>query len=61
MIDKQDQECWADAGYVGAEIEEDILKKNPDIVLHINEKGYRNHTGVGKMKTGADTAATSPC
>jgi IS5 family transposase len=43
LIDEQDKECWADAGYVGEQIEKDILKKNPEIALHINEKGFRNH------------------
>jgi IS5 family transposase len=41
--DKNDKACWAGAGYVGVKIEKDILKKNPDIILHISEKGYRNH------------------
>jgi IS5 family transposase len=43
VIDKSDKVCWADAGYVGVETEKDILKKSPNIILHICEKGYRNH------------------
>jgi IS5 family transposase len=47
LIDKKDEECWADTGYVGAEIEKDILEKNPALVLHINEKGYRKRPNRG--------------
>jgi len=42
LIDEHDKELHADSAYVGKELQEDLLKKNPDIMLKINEKGYRH-------------------
>ena len=37
-----DREPRADSAYTGEELHKEIKKKNPEIVLQINEKGYRN-------------------
>jgi len=42
LIDKNDKEVWMDSAYIGAEHEEEIRVTNPDIILHINEKGTKN-------------------
>jgi transposase, IS5 family len=42
LVDEKDNELYADSGYVGEELHEKILEKNPRIKLHIHEKGYRN-------------------
>ena len=42
LIDGKDKEIHADSAYVGEELHEAILEKNPNIELKINEKGYRN-------------------
>jgi IS5 family transposase len=42
LIDGDDKELWADSGYSGQPVEESCKEKNPDVVLHIIEKGYRN-------------------
>lgn len=42
LISDDDAEMWADSAYVGEELEEKIREINPNIVLHINEKGYKN-------------------
>jgi IS5 family transposase len=43
LVDKQDQELYADSAYIGKELHEEICKKNNNIKLKIHEKGYRNH------------------
>jgi IS5 family transposase len=42
IIDGDDKEVWLDSGYASAEHVARIMKKYPDIILHICEKGYRN-------------------
>ena len=42
LIGENDKEAWLDSAYTGEELEKEVREKNPDIVLHINEKGYRN-------------------
>ena len=42
LIGNNDKEAWLDSAYAGEELEKEVREKNPDIVLHINEKGYRN-------------------
>ncbi len=43
LVETLDRELYADSAYVGAQLHEDIRKKNPDLTLRIHEKGYRNH------------------
>ena len=42
LIDESDKEVYGDSAYVGKKLHEDIHKKNPNIVLKIHEKGFRN-------------------
>ena len=42
LIDVNDKEAWLDAGYASAEHVAAIMKKYPDIILHICEKGQKN-------------------
>jgi IS5 family transposase len=42
LIDENDKEAWMDSAYAGEELEAEVREKNPDIILHINEKGQRN-------------------
>ena len=42
LIDINDKEAWLDAGYASAEHVARIMKKYPDIILHICEKGTKN-------------------
>jgi IS5 family transposase len=43
LVDEKDKALWADSAYTGEEIAKAILAKNPEIKLHIHEKGYRGH------------------
>jgi IS5 family transposase len=42
LIDQNDKEAWLDSAYIGEGLEEQVRETNPEIILHINEKGYRN-------------------
>jgi len=42
LIDENDEEMWLDSAYTGKETEEEIRSYNSALILHINEKGYRN-------------------
>ena len=42
LVSGNDRELHADSAYTGEELHKEIKKKNPEIVLQINEKGYRN-------------------
>lgn len=42
LIDEHDKEAWFDSAYAGEALEEDVREKNPNIILHINEKGQKN-------------------
>lgn len=42
LIDETDQEVWLDSAYTGEDLEKEIRETNPDIILHINEKGKKN-------------------
>ena len=42
LIDINDKEAWLDAGYASAEHVAAIMKKYPNIILHICEKGQKN-------------------
>jgi IS5 family transposase len=50
LIDDRDKDGWLDSAYAGKSVVEAILKKNPHIRLHINEKGYRNKPLTGAQK-----------
>jgi len=43
LIDEKDKEVWYDSAYAGEDLEAEVREKNPDVILHINKKGYRNH------------------
>ncbi|MDR0287325.1 MAG: IS5 family transposase [Clostridiales bacterium] len=43
LINELDRELWADSAYIGKEIEAMIRNINPEIKIHINEKGNRCH------------------
>ena len=43
LVDEKDQEIHADSAYVGEKIHKAIHEKNPEVVLQVNEKGYRNN------------------
>ena len=51
LIDEEDKELYADSAYVGEELHKSILEKNPDIILRIHEKGYRNSPLTEEQKT----------
>jgi len=42
LLSKDDREAWLDSAYAGKELEEEVREKNPEIILHINEKGQKN-------------------
>ena len=42
LVDEKDEVLYADSAYTGEELQQDLLEKNPDLELRINEKGYRN-------------------
>jgi len=42
LIDEKDKVIYADSAYVGEDLHEEILEKNPEISIQIHEKGYRN-------------------
>jgi len=42
LIDGNDKEAWLDSAYTGEDLEKEVREKNPNIILHINEKGYKN-------------------
>ena len=42
LVDEKDEVAFADSAYVGEELHKEIREKNPDIVLKIHEKGYKN-------------------
>ena len=42
LIDKNDKEAWLDSAYASAEHVATIMKKHPNIKLHICEKGKKN-------------------
>jgi IS5 family transposase len=50
LIDEKDKELHADSAYVGEELHKNILEKNPNLTLKINEKGYRNRPLTHKQK-----------
>jgi IS5 family transposase len=41
LVDENDKEIYADSGYVGKKFEEEIRRKNKEIVLKIKKKGSR--------------------
>jgi len=42
LVDEKDEVLYADSAYVGEKLHEDIVEKNNEIDLQINEKGYKN-------------------
>ena len=42
LIDKKDNELYADSAYVGQDLHEELRRKSPNITLKINNKAYRN-------------------
>jgi len=50
LIDEKDNKLNADSAYVGKELHEALLNKNPDLELNINEKGYRNNPLTDEQK-----------
>jgi IS5 family transposase len=51
LVEKQDEELYADSAYVGKELHEEIRKKNKNIKLKIHEKGYRNRPLTEEQKS----------
>ena len=41
LIDEKDEVAYGDSAYVGEEIEKALHEKNPNLILKLNEKGYR--------------------
>ena len=52
LIDGKDRELHADSAYVGKELHEALLEKNPSLKLKINEKAYRNKPLTKEQKAG---------
>jgi len=52
LIDKTDEEVYADSAYFGEDLHAEILEKNPEVKLQINEKGYRNRPLTDEQKAG---------
>jgi len=52
LIDENDKEAWMDSAYVGEDLEKEVREKNPDIILHINEKGQKNKPLTDEQKAG---------
>jgi len=50
LMDEHDRQVWADSAYLSGEIVEIINKIYPDLILHINEKGYRNRPLTDEQK-----------
>ena len=42
LIDKKDNELYADSAYVGQGLHKEIRRKSPNITLKIHDKAYRN-------------------
>jgi len=42
LIDEDDNEVWLDSAYQGEKLEEEVRETNPEVILHINEKGQKN-------------------
>ena len=42
LIDETDKEVWLDSAYAGKDLEAEVREVNPDVILHINEKGQKN-------------------
>jgi IS5 family transposase len=42
LIDEKDNEVWLDSAYQGEALEEKVRETNPEVTLHINEKGKKN-------------------
>jgi len=61
LVDSADNEIWADSAYAGAGFEEEIKQKNPDIILHICEKGYRNTPLTDEQKAGNNEKSKIRC
>jgi IS5 family transposase len=51
LIDDKDNDVNMDSAYAGEELRKRILEKNPNVRLHINEKGYRNRPLTEEQKT----------
>lgn len=52
LIDKADEEVYADSAYCGEDLHTEILEKNPEVKLQINEKGYRGRPLTDGQKAG---------
>ena len=50
IIDANDSEAWLDSAYASAEHAARIKEAFPHIILHINEKGKRNHPLTDEQK-----------
>jgi IS5 family transposase len=50
LIDSEDKGVWGDSAFVGSELREQVLKKNPNLKLHICERGTRGHPLTGTQK-----------
>ena len=42
LVDDKNEEIYADSAYVGEKLHEQILEKNPEVEININEKAFRN-------------------
>lgn len=61
LIDEQDEELSADAGYVGEEYITEILKKYPHLKLHICARAYKTKPLTDEQKTANTTIARIRC
>jgi IS5 family transposase len=43
LLDESDKDVYADSAYVGEDMHEEIMTDYPNITLHVNEKGKKNH------------------
>jgi IS5 family transposase len=50
LIDEHDRQVWADSAYLSKDLVEIINEVYPDLILHINEKGYRGHPLTDEQK-----------
>jgi len=50
LVDGNDKELYADSAYTGKDLHDGLNKKNPEMELRINEKGYSNHPLTDEQK-----------
>ena len=50
LVGVDDKILWADSAYIGEKLHEEIFGINADVVLQINEKGYKNNPLTDEQK-----------